>query len=244
MYEFKVEVFGNLTEVEAKTFFFGGATENEIWPGLINESKIEGLLPEDAETLWEDIYERCGGNIYLMREYVTEAYVRKDWKEALEIVSRDAYFEVMQGFHKRMRIMDDPPLWTKEQWELVLQLIINAAHNAVSKRDMAVELGKLCDFGTAVSKNTDFRSLEFQLYNGVRKNNLDRMEGLGDKYELRGKGLVVLKSMLKYGLLAMRPTSFFAHDIPKKDFDGWAGEVVTLPSPVHVFVAKELLSLW
>ncbi len=54
-------------------------------------------------------------------------------------------------------------------------------------------------------------------------------------------GKQVILSMVKYNLLALRPYSTLARDLPREVYGVGEKEVVTLPSPGHVWAAKREL---
>ena len=54
-------------------------------------------------------------------------------------------------------------------------------------------------------------------------------------------GSNILLSMVKYDLLALRPFSTLAHDLPREVYGNSMGDVVTLPSPARVWAAKVVL---
>ncbi|KAH7621231.1 hypothetical protein NADE_009277 [Nannochloris sp. 'desiccata'] len=68
-------------------------------------------------------------------------------------------------------------------------------------------------------------------------NELAKNLGKGD--EERGDEIIL--SMVKYKLLALRPYSTLARDLPLEVFGIGEKEVVTLPSPGHVWAAKREL---
>jgi hypothetical protein len=61
--------------------------------------------------------------------------------------------------------------------------------------------------------------------------------------ELGEGGEDVLLSMVKYNLLALRPPSTLARDLPQEVYknDGVNETMVTLPLPAHVWAAKAVL---
>ncbi len=56
-----------------------------------------------------------------------------------------------------------------------------------------------------------------------------------------GQGSEILSSMEKYDLLAVRPFSTLARDLPREVFGKRLDPVVTLPLPAHVWAAKDML---
>jgi hypothetical protein len=54
-------------------------------------------------------------------------------------------------------------------------------------------------------------------------------------------GKQIILSMVKYNLLALRPYSTLARDLPREVYGVGKKEVVTLPSPGHVWAAKREL---
>ena len=55
------------------------------------------------------------------------------------------------------------------------------------------------------------------------------------------KGSEVLLSMVKYNLLALRPPSTLARDLPQEVYGVGNDDVVTLPLPAHVWAAEVVL---
>ena len=69
------EVLGDLTHEEALRYVVGDGKE---WPGLISMSEdIPALHQKD----WGMVWAICGGNMYQLRERVSEAGNSKDWVE-------------------------------------------------------------------------------------------------------------------------------------------------------------------
>ena len=209
----KVAVIGDLTEEEAKAFVLGAdaaagtavdaaiAANAESWRGLIHMGLVE-TVPAGAASMWNEIYDRCGGNIGLSEECMIEAGVQGSWEAALETVVAGPRRAVRKGFSPRkMPERDVPPLWTREQWKTVLRFIVDAEHHAVLRSALEEAL------------HTD-----------------------GDD----ASGEDALLSMVKYNLLTLRPASLLARDLPLRVHGKKRGEVVTLPSPAHLWAAKEL----
>ena len=69
------------------------------------------------------------------------------------------------------------------------------------------------------------------------RNELAKNLGKGD--EERGDEIIL--SMVKYNLLALRPYSTLARDLPLEVYGVGEEEVVTLASPGHVWAAKRIL---
>jgi hypothetical protein len=202
--KFDVEVLGNLTEEEARKFFYGDGVAGG-WDGIINDPFEVDKVPAGADEQWPAIYERCGGNIGLLTKCVLKARKFGKWEIALDDIVAGPLDDVIQGFEPKVYIVkgDEAPLWTGAQWKMVLERITTAPHEAV----LASELKKLLG-------NNDM--------------------------EL---GSTILLSMVKYNLLALRPPSTVARDLPqevyrvgKKQF-----RVVTMPSAAHLWAAKALL---
>ena len=140
---FVIEVLGDLTEKEAREFVLGDGDKG-TWPGIINDPSEQKPVPSGAEEQWPAIYERCGGNIGMLQQCVIEARSKGNWEDALDIVVANSRSAMTQGFHPTTRIpkRDEPPLWTKDQWEMVLERITTAPHHAVLRNELAKELGK------------------------------------------------------------------------------------------------------
>ncbi|KAH7620546.1 putative ATP-binding protein [Nannochloris sp. 'desiccata'] len=74
-------------------------------------------------------------------------------------------------------------------------------------------------------------------HHAVLRNELAK--NLGKEDEERGDEIIL--SMVKYNLLALRPYSTLARDLPREVYGVDEEEVVTLPSPGHVWAAKRIL---
>ena len=198
---FVIKVLGDLTEEEAREFFLGDGVKG-TWAGIINDPSSPKPVPSGTEEHWPAIYERCGGNIGMLKQCVIEARAQGNWKDALGTVVANSRSAIEQGFTpKVIPQRDEPPEWTEDHWATVLQRITTAPHHAVLRNELAKELGK------------------------------------GD-----GKtGKKILLSMFKYNLLALRPYSTLARDLPREVFGDEEEEVVTLPSAGHTWAAKRIL---
>ena len=196
-----VKVVGDLTEEEAREFFFGDGGKG-TWKGIINYSSSPKPVPPGAEEYWPAIYERCGGNVGMLKRCVIEARATERWQSALNIVVANSLSTIRQGLDPEIiPKRDELPHWTEDQWETVLERITTAPHHAVLRKELAKALG----------------------------------EGDGKK------GNKIILSMVKCNLLALRPFSELARDLPKEVYGGGMNEVVTLPSPGDVWAAKQQL---
>jgi hypothetical protein len=212
--KFKVEVLGDLTEQEAREFVYGGAIYDPAaaategtWPGIINDPSKLNEVPRGAEEQWQAIFERCGGNIGLLIQCVAAARVEGNWKGALRSLTAGPHLTIEKAF-KPMALTkrDVAPLWTRKQWELVLQEIVKAPHHAVLQEDLEKKLE----------------------------------ETVSGPESAEGEN--ILMSMVKYNLLALRPPSELARDLPPEVYGVDELDIaVTLPLPVHVWAAKKLL---
>jgi hypothetical protein len=134
--KFDVEVLGDLTEEEANKYFYGDGVVGG-WIGVINDPYAAKEVPAGAKNQWPAIYQRCGGNIGLLRKCALKARKFGNWEEALGIVVAGPLETVTEGFSPTVYSLKgdvkggEPPLWTKDQWKLVLEDIINAPHHAV-----------------------------------------------------------------------------------------------------------------
>jgi hypothetical protein len=215
---FEINVLGDLTEEEAWEFVYGtavGATIDPLsvaapvvaapvvtWPGIINDPSSLKPVPIGAEEQWPAIYERCGGNIGMLKQCVGAARRLGNWKDALDIVVANSRSVIEQGFKpKLLPKRDELPEWTEGQWALVLERLTTASHYVVLRKELAIELGK------------------------------------GDEEH----GDAIILSMVKYNLLALRPYSTLARDLPREVYGVGEKEVVTLPSPGHTWAAKREL---
>lgn len=112
---------------------------------------------------------------------------------------------VVRGFKPEVYIVKggEAPLWTDDQWKMVLEIITTAPHHAVLASKLEEELEK----GSAM------------------------------------KGSKILLSMIKYNLLALRPQSALARDLPQEVYGSGKKKtpLVTLPLPAHVWAAKVVL---
>ena len=198
---FEVEVLGDLTEKEAREFVLGGGV-NGTWAGIINDPSSPKPVPDGTEEHWPAIYERCGGNIGMLKQCVGAARKLGNWKDALSIVVANSRSAIEQGFTpKVIPKRYEPPDWAKDQWATAVQRLTTAQHHAVLRNELAKELGK------------------------------------GD--DQRGDEIIL--SMVKYNLLALRPYSPLARDLPREVFGDEEEEVVTLPSAGHTWAAKRIL---
>ena len=214
--KFKVEVLGDLTEQEARCFLYGNtvgssadalgeAAPEGTWHGIVNDPSEPNQVPPGAEEQWPAIYERFGGNIGLLIQCVAAAREEKSWEGAFKSVAAGPYSTIDNALRPhRLPKRDGSPLWTGEQWALVLQRIVTSPHHAILREDLEKNL-----------KESELGSTS------------------GEK---------ILLSMVKYNLLALRPPSDLARDLPKEVYgDDELNMVVTLPLPVHVWAAKKLL---
>ncbi|KAG7671511.1 hypothetical protein NADE_000850 [Nannochloris sp. 'desiccata'] len=199
--KFRVEVLGDLTEEEAEKFMYGDGVAGG-WRGIVNDSFNTKEDLANAKDQWSEIYQRCGGNIGLLKQCVAEARdLKGNWGSALQAVVTGPLEEVMQGFKPSVYIQKggEDPLWTKGQWRKVLECITAAPQHAVLVSEIEEELG----------------------------------EGGED----------ILLSMVKYNLLALRPPSTLALDLPQEVYGSGKKKttVVTLPLPAHVWAAEVVL---
>ncbi len=194
------KVIGDLTEEEAREFFLGNGGKG-TWASVINDPSSPKPVPAGAEEQWPAIYERCGGNVGMLKQSVVEARAQKSWDDALDTVVVNSYTAVRQGFKPNtIPKRDELPYWAEDQWETVLESIVTAPHHAVLRDDLSRDLGKVDD-------------------------------DIGDE---------IILSLVKYNLLTLRPYSTLARDLPREVYGGHKKEVVTLPSPGHVWAAKQL----
>ena len=203
--KFEKEVLGELPEQEARDFVFGDA--EGTWPGLVNNPDYESLpVPSCSEEQWREIYEHCGGNIWLLRQCVKNARGKENWDGALKRAVAGALSAVGNAAKPgRLPKRDVAPPWNGAQWKKVLELITTAPHHAVLQSTLEKELGK----------------------------------------DSKISGELILLSMVKYNLLALRYPSDLARDLPQEvyDNDGAEEPVVTLPLPSYVWAAKKLLKV-
>ncbi|KAG7674806.1 hypothetical protein KSW81_006224 [Nannochloris sp. 'desiccata'] len=203
--KFRVEVLGDLTEEEAEKFMYGDGVAGG-WRGIVNDSLKTKEDLANAKDQWSEIYQRCGGNIGLLKQCVAEARgLKGSWGSALQAVVAGPLGAVTRGFEPEVYIAKggEAPLWTDVQWRMVLERITTAPQHAVLASELKEELGK-----------------------GSEK-----------------KGSEIFLSMVKYNLLALRPPSTLARDLPQDVYEngGVIETVVTLPLPAHVWAAKALL---
>jgi hypothetical protein len=215
---FEINVLGDLTEEEAREFVYGtavGATIDPLsvaapgvaapvvtWPGIINDPSSLKPVPDGAEEQWPAIYERCGGNIGMLKQCVGAARRLGNWKDALDIVVANSRSAIEQGFSPEIiPKRDELPEWTDDQWATVLERLTTTPDHAVLRKELEKEVAK------------------------------------GD-----GKtGKQIILSMVKYNLLALRPYSTLARDLPREVYSVEEEEVVTLPSAGHTWAAKRIL---
>jgi hypothetical protein len=141
---FEVEVLGDLTEEQAYNFVFGdGDGVAGGWPGIINDVPPgTKAAPAGAKEKWPAIYERCGGNIMLLKGCVLEAKLWGNWDVALDEVVANLRSDIVLGFKPRVYIVKggEAPLWTAQQWRMVLERITTAPHHAVPGSEIEKEL--------------------------------------------------------------------------------------------------------
>ncbi|KAH7619809.1 hypothetical protein NADE_008093 [Nannochloris sp. 'desiccata'] len=199
--KFEVEVLGDLTEEEAEKFMYGDGVAGG-WRGIVNDSFKTKEDLANAKDQWSEMYQRCGGNIGLLKQCVAAARnLKGNWDSALQAVVAGPLGAVTRGFKPSVYIQKggEDPLWTKGQWRMVLERITTAPQHAVLASEIEEELGE--------------------------------------------SGEDILLSMVKYNLLALRPPSTLARDLPQDVYEngGVIETVVTLPLPAHVWAAKALL---
>jgi hypothetical protein len=199
--KFKTKVLGELPEQEARDFVFGDA--EGTWPGLVNNPDYESLpVPACSEEQWREVYEHCGGNIWLLHQCVTDARGKENWDVALESAVAGALSAVDDAaIPAGLPMRDVAPRWNGAQWKRVLELITTAPHHAVLQSTLEKELGK----------------------------------------DSKISGELILLSMVKYNLLALRYPSNLARDLPREVYGNSMKTVVTLPLPSYVWAAKKLL---
>ncbi|KAG7666861.1 hypothetical protein KSW81_000627 [Nannochloris sp. 'desiccata'] len=214
----QIHVLGDLTEEEAREFVYGtavGATIDPLsvaapgvaapvvtWPGIINDPSEPIAVPAGAEEQWQAIYERCGGNIGMLKQCVGAARELGSWKDALDVVVANSRSAIEQGFSPEiLPKRDELPEWTEGQWATVLERLTTAPHHSVLRNELEKDVG-----------------------NGDGKT-----------------GKQIILSMVEYNLLALRPYSTLARDLPLEVYGVGEKEVVTLPSPSHVWAAKREL---
>ncbi len=204
-----MEVLGDLTENEAKEFLLGDG-EKGTWAGIINEDP-SSPLPPVSEEQWTEIFARCGGNILLLKSCAQDARSEGNWESALKDLVAMPGSTIVDAFKPSVLMhRNAPPLWTKDQWKMVLEKITAAPHHAVLRDELVAALERSNVWLWPWSKRFD--------------------------------GNAILLSMMEYKLLALRPYSTLARDLPEEVFGDDASEiVVTLPSAAHVFEAKQEL---
>ena len=140
--KFERRVFGDLPEKEARDFVFGDA--DKTWPGLVSNPQNESLpVPACSEDQWRQIYEHCGGNIWLLRQCVKNARGEEKWDGALESAVAGALSAVNDAaIPGGLPMRDIAPRWNGAQWKKVLELITTAPHHAVLQSKLEKELGK------------------------------------------------------------------------------------------------------
>ncbi|KAG7671184.1 hypothetical protein KSW81_003323 [Nannochloris sp. 'desiccata'] len=203
--KFRVKVLGDLTKEEAEKFMYGDGVAGG-WRGIVNDSFKTKEDLANAKDQWSEIYQRCGGNIGLLKQCVTEARdLKGDWGSALQEVVAGPLGAVERGFKPEVYIQKggEDPLWTDVQWKMVLERITTSPQHAVLASAIEEELGK-----------------------GSEK-----------------KGSEILLSIVKYNLLALRPPSTLARDLPQEVYGSGKKKttVVTLPLPAHVWAAEVVL---
>jgi hypothetical protein len=134
-----------------------------------------------------------------------------NWNDALQGVVAGPRSGIVRGFEPEVYIVKggEAPLWTAQQWKMVLERITTAPHHAVLVSEMKKELERSIPWSWPWSK--------------------------------RVTGSEILLSMFKYNLLALRPWSVLARDLPREVYGKKKTLVVTLPLPAHVWAAKDVL---
>ena len=119
---FEIKVIGDLTEEEAREFFLGDGGKGS-WAGIINNPSSPKPVPPGAEEHWPAIYDRCGGNIGMLQQFVRAARVQGNWDDALAIVVANSRWGIKEGFRpSNIMKRDEPPHWTGDHWEMVLEM--------------------------------------------------------------------------------------------------------------------------
>ena len=134
-----------MTEEEARAYVFGDA--DGTWPGILSDSSVvdkelraSGMKKEQ----WDEIYKWCGGNILELNACVKEARRKGSWKIALESIAATRLEAVMGGFEPNgLPVLDQAPVWTADQWKLVLQRLTAAKHYAVIRSELEDELEEI-----------------------------------------------------------------------------------------------------
>ncbi|KAG7674525.1 hypothetical protein KSW81_000175 [Nannochloris sp. 'desiccata'] len=134
-----------LTQVGMTEDKFRGDGVAGGWRGIANDSFKTKEDLANAKDQWSEIYQRCGGNIGLLKQCVAEARnLKGSWGSALQAVVAGPVGAVIQGFEPEVYIAKggEAPLWTDAQWRMVLERITTSPQHAVLASEPKEELGK------------------------------------------------------------------------------------------------------
>jgi hypothetical protein len=219
---FEINVLGDLTEEEARCFLYGTAVGATIHPASV---AAPGAAPavSDPVVIWPGII-----NDPSEPEPVPGG-AEEEWHTIYERCGGNIGM-LMQCVGAARRLGN---------WKDALDIVVANSRSAIEqgfdpeiipKRDVDPEW-------TEDQWETVLQRITTAPHHAVLRNELAKDLGKGD-----GKtGRQILLSMVKYNLLALRPYSTLARDLPLEVYGVGEKEVVTLPSPGHVWAAKREL---
>lgn len=119
---------------------------------------IGDLAKKDAETFWrerllpqcndvsipldfEDVYEICGGNIFLMKKFYWDYVIRSGMTQPRN------FFMITQEKAKLTKALfsgetNNRPLWTRNQFLLIMEKLVNSETGFLNYNDICEEVGK------------------------------------------------------------------------------------------------------
>jgi hypothetical protein len=245
------QVLGDLTSAEAFVYLCGGKVLNrwgteEDWPGLIAQSEQTlalGMTPKD----WKKVWSVCGGNIHLLKVCVASAKRYNSWKKGkklrnclcvifnfvcCQLINYSQHVFTCSLLAGVAKILLKPQMAVAEALEFP-ELI----HPPVGSTGLRIWEAK--------HYKAVLRLIAASPYHAVRRKEvhaaLDK-EGIAENVT----AAKVLLSMVEFNVLALRPYTDMAKDIPREAYFKKVGSkekqdnVVTMPSPAHLAAVLEL----
>ena len=132
-------------------------------------------------------------------------------------------------------------------WDSALQKVVAGPLDAVQQGfepEVYIVKGGEAPLWTAAQWKMVLERITTSPYHAVLVSEIKKELGKGsDRGGDEKKGSKILLSMVKYNLLALRPPSTLARDLPQEAYenDGVNEAVVTLPLPAHVWAAEAML---
>jgi hypothetical protein len=216
-------VLGDLPEAEAKLFFFG---DGGRWPGVVAES---ARLPPLEEGTWAEVYAVCGGNMGLLKEVAARARRQGSWEagacraaapaSACVVRTGDAYSPFAVAFPAALQALEDVGAENVRNGFRAAALPARATPPAWTAAQYKAALGR-------IARNP---------HHAVPQSELE--QALDTEQKL---GVAALASLVEYNLLAVRPFSPWAGDLPREAHGTKRERVVTMPSPARL---REVLKM-